>query len=62
VRNDDSTKNFVGFYVAAKERGSAKDSKTTQHENYSISEWIPKRIDEHVDWEKTVGLVVGSGV
>lgn len=44
-------------HVAAKNKGSAIDGRTTRHAGYSISLRIRKRIEEVFGWGKTVGPI-----
>ena len=42
-------------HVAARERHSAIDGRTTRHEGYAVSQRIRKRIEEAFGWGKTTG-------
>jgi transposase len=44
-------------HVASKKKGTAVDSRTTQHDGYEISLRVRKRIEEVFGWEKTVGML-----
>src|SRR5882757_2299526 len=42
-------------HVAAKDKGSAIDGRTTRHAGYAVSQRIRKRIEEAFGWSKTIG-------
>lgn len=42
-------------HVAAKEKGSALDGRTTRHAGYTVSQRIRKRIETIFGWMKTIG-------
>ena len=42
-------------HVAARNKGSAIDARTTRHAGYAVSQRIRKRIEEAFGWMKTVG-------
>jgi transposase len=44
-------------HVAARDRGSAIDGRTTRHAGYEVSQRIRKRIEEIFGWLKTVGTL-----
>jgi transposase len=44
-------------HVAAKDRGSAIDGRTTRHQGYKTSQKIRKRVEEIFGWLKTVGTL-----
>jgi len=44
-------------HVAAKDRGSAIDGRTTRHAGYEISQKIRKRVEEIFGWLKTIGTL-----
>lgn len=44
-------------HVAARDRGSAIDGRTTRHTGYAISQRIRKRVEEIFGWLKTIGTL-----
>jgi transposase len=44
-------------HVAAKDRGSAIDGRTTRHAGYEISQRMRKRVEEIFGWLKTIGTL-----
>jgi hypothetical protein len=54
---DDLRKRGATPHVAAKEKRSAIDTRTTRHDTYALSQRRRKRVEECFGWMKTIGLM-----